>query len=477
MRGESEGKRAIFNLLTLMYLGIDFGTTNTVAAVMDGAGVRVLPLDEEGATLRTMLYIEREGRIRAGADAIRTYRAQNVGRVPRQSKQWVGEIEIEIGELNVKGYDVGASVTAIVDAFADVDADAPGRLIHSLKGPLATPYKGTRLFGRDYSLEALIAEFLSQLRARVADVTGRAPRNAVFGRPVHFANATTSEDDALAQARLLQAAQMAGFERVIFEREPVGAALAFGAETTTAQHVLTFDFGGGTLDVAVVRFAGSAHEVLATGGIGLGGDHFDQIIFKRTLLPWFGSETTWGDGHALPAHLLDALGDWQDIPQLATAGTLAFIREAQHSSSDPLRLLALEDLISKGHAYDVYARVEEAKVALSSRRFAVIAHDPSTSSGHSAVSLWQPISRTQFESFIARERRWIAEVIDETLQRAGVDAVQIDRVVRTGGSSSIPACVDILTERFGPEKIVAQSLFTGVASGLAIKAAQLCLEA
>lgn len=453
-----------------MFLGIDFGTTNTVAAVMDGRDVRVLPLEGDSATLRTMLYIEREGAIHAGAEAIRLYRKQNVGRVPRFSKQWVGEIEVEIGELNVKGYDVGASVTAIVDAFADVDADAPGRLIHSLKGPLATPYQGTRLFGRDYSLEALIAEFLSRLRSRVAELTSSAPRNAVFGRPVHFANAVTREWDDFAQARLLQAAQMAGFERVIFEAEPVGAALAFGAETTQAQHVLVFDFGGGTLDVAVVRFAGDAHDVLATGGVGIGGDAFDQIIFKKALLPWFGSQTTWGDGHALPAHLLDALGDWQDIPQLATAGTLKFIREAQGSSSDPLRLLALEDLISKGYAYDVYERVEGAKVALSSRRFAVMEYD------EGSVSLWQTLSRTQFESFIARERRLIAQVIDDTLTRAGVGAKQIDRVVRTGGSSSIPAFIDLLASRFGNDKIVTQSLFTGVASGLAVKAAQLGLE-
>jgi hypothetical chaperone protein len=470
-----------------MFLGIDFGTTNTVAAVMDGSRVRVLPLEPsipgpgqaqdagDSATLRTMLYIEREGSIRAGADAIRAYREQNVGRVPRYTRQWVGEIEIEIGELNVKGYDVGGSVTAIVDAFADVDADAPGRLIHALKGPLATHYKGTRLFGKDYSLEALIAEFLMRLRSRIGELTGRGPRNAVFGRPVHFANATTRDDDTLAQARLLQAAQMAGFERVVFETEPVGAALAFGAEAKGERHVLVFDFGGGTLDVAVVRFAGDAHEVLATGGIGIGGDAFDQAIFRKTLLPWFGSESRWGDGHALPAHLMESLGDWQDIPQLATAGTIKFIREAQRTSTDPLRLLALEELITKGYAYDVYEGVQAAKVALSTWRFAVIAHDPSAGEG-SAVSLWQPITRAQFESIIARERRLIGQVIDDTVQRAGVVAAQIDHVVRTGGSSSIPVFVDMLADRFGREKIVAQSLFTGVASGLAVKAAQLNLE-
>jgi hypothetical chaperone protein len=460
-----------------MFLGIDFGTTNSVAAVMDSAGVRVLPLEGESATLRTMLYVEREGAIRAGAEAIRTYREQNVGRVPRFIRQWVGEIEIEIGELNVKGYDVGGSVTAIVDAFADVDADAPGRLIHSLKSPLATPYTGTRLFGKDYSLEALIAEFLLRLRGRIAELTGCEPRNAVFGRPVHFANASSSEADERAQARLLQAAQMAGFERVAFEAEPVGAALAFGSPLASpgtagarARDVLVFDFGGGTLDVAVVRFEGDAHRVLATGGIGIGGDAFDQSIFKKALLPWFGSASQWGNGHALPAHLMDALGDWQDIPQLATAGTLKFIREAQHTSTEPLRLLALEDLISKGYAYDVYERVEAAKVALSAQRFAVIAHEAG------AVSLWQPLSRAQFESFIARERRLIAQVIDETLERAGVGAAQVDHVVRTGGSSSIPVFVEMLAERFGREKIVAQSLFTGVASGLAVKAAQLDLN-
>ena len=60
--------------------------------------------------------------------------------------------------------------------------------------------------------------------------------------------------------------------------------------------------------------------------------------------------------------------------------------------------------------------------------------------------------------------------------RAGVTAAQIDSVVRTGGSSSIPIFIDMLAQRFGSEKIVTQSLFTGVATGLAVKAAQLSFE-
>lgn len=456
-----------------MYFGIDFGTTNTVAAVIERDGQpRVLTLDGDSAALRTMLYVERDGGIRIGSEAIQTYREHNVGRVPRFSRQWVGEIEIEIGELNVKGYDVGASVTAIVDAYADVDADAPGRLMHSLKGPLATDYRGTQLFGKDYTLEALIAEFLTRLRQRIAAQTGHAVTRAAFGRPVHFANASTDEDDLRAQERLREAAYLAGFDEVAFELEPIGAGLAFAAQHPLREgnHALVFDFGGGTLDVAVLRAGRDGMTVLATGGVGIGGDEFDHAIFRRVLLPWFGGEARWGPQHApLPAHILDALGDWQDIPALATAETLRFLREAQATSDDPLRLMALEDLIGKGYAYDLYERVEAAKVALSSQRMAVIAYD----SG--AVSVWQLLTRAQFENAIARERRAIAGVVDETLARAGVDASQVDVVVRTGGSSSIPCFVDLLAERFGREKIVEQDLFTGVAAGLALRARELRL--
>jgi hypothetical chaperone protein len=447
-----------------MFLGIDFGTTNSAAAVIDPNGAPiVLPLDERASnagTLRTVLYVERDGSMHIGSEAIRTHRAQNVGRVPRFGKQWIAEIDIVITEGG----------TAVLDVFSDVDVDAPGRLLHSLKGPLATDYSGTTLFGRSYTLEELIAEFLSRLRARIEALTGREVTGAVFGRPVNFASAQSEAENERAQSRLRQAAQLAGFKDVVFEMEPIAAGLAFGVHHRLAQgsHALVFDFGGGTLDVAVTRRESAGQRVLATGGVGIAGDRFDQAIFKRAILPWLGEDVRWGPQRlSLPTHLLDALGDWQDVGALCNAPTLTFIRQAQNNCTEPIRLLALEDFIAKGYAYDLYERVERGKTALSSRRFSIVDFDAG------AISVWQPITRRQFESFIARECRVIHDMIEDTLLRAGVGAEQIDCVIRTGGSSSIPYFVEMLAAMFGRDKIVEEDLFTSVATGLAVRAANL----
>lgn len=287
-----------------MHLGVDFGATNTVAAIIgDGDEPRALLLDGDSATLCTVLYVERDGGMRIGSDAIAAHRAHNVGRVPRFSRKWIVEIDIVITEGG----------TAVLDIFSDVDADAPGRLLHSLKGPLATDYEGTTLFGVCYTLEELIAEFLSRLRARVQRLTEQSVTRAVFGRPVNFANAHSDADNARAESRLREAARLAGFEDVTFEMEPIAAGLAFGAHTrlSAGDHALVFDFGGGTLDVAVLRIEPDAEQrVLATGSVGIAGDRFDQAIFQRAVLPWFGADVRWGSQRLpLPAHLLESLGD------------------------------------------------------------------------------------------------------------------------------------------------------------------------
>jgi hypothetical chaperone protein len=462
-----------------MWLGIDFGTTNTVAAMVGEDGrPQVLSLDEaadsadaQGAgTLRTLLYVERDGTFHIGGEAVKLHRAQNVGRMPRFAKTWVGVIDIEMGEsIVVKGYEIRGGPMA-VEVYTDVDADAPGRLLHSLKGPLATDYPGTKLFNREYSLEELIAEFLTRVRTRVEALTGREAHGAVFGRPVNFAGSQQEADNTRAEARLRRAAELAGFREVVFEMEPIAAGLAFGAQQPMApgSHALVFDFGGGTLDIAVLRVEGDgAQRVLATGGVGIAGDHFDQAIFRHAILKWLGEGVRWGRQRLeMPSHLLDSLGDWQEVMALWNAETLSFLRQAQLDCDRPIRLLALEDFIFKGYAFDVYERVEQSKVALSSQRFTVMEFDAE------AISVWQPLTRPQFESYIARDGRAIREVVGETLARAGVRPEQVDYVIRTGGSSSIPYFVEMLAGMFGREKVVEWNRFTSVASGLAVRAGQ-----
>lgn len=452
-----------------MWIGLDFGTTNTVVSVVGRDGVpRPLPLDPHATNpgvVRTMLYVERDHTIHIGADAIGTYFRQNVGRVPRYTRKWIGMIDIEVGDVVVKGYEINAGPTA-VDVFADVDADAPGRLLHALKGPLATDYAGTTLFGRYFSLEDLIAIFLSEIRSRAERSLGARITGAVIGRPVVFANAADEHDSDRAQRRLEHAARQAGFDQMRFVYEPVAAAAA-GPPGAAAGPTFVSDFGGGTLDVAVL--ASAAHgraEVLATGGLGLAGDHFDQEIFRRVMLPWFGGDVRWGEQRlAVPAHVLAALGDWQDVPSLCRPDVLAFLREAQTNCSDPVRLHALEDLIFKGHAYAVYDQVERAKVELSSRRFAPVGYRAG------AIDVWQPVTRGRLEDILAADRRAVARLIADTLDRAGIGAPEVSRVLRTGGSSSIPCFVDLLSGTFGAASLVDWELFTGVAAGLAIDAA------
>jgi hypothetical chaperone protein len=456
-----------------MQIGIDFGTTNTVVAIMgaDGKPV-VLPLDPETpetGTLRTLLYVERDGLIHTGSEAVRLHREQNVGRIPRFAKAWVGVIDIELGDAVVKGYEIKGGAMS-VEVFADVEADAPGRLLHSLKSLLATEYAGTKIFDREYTLEELIAEFLVRVRERVETLTGNSAREAVFGRPVVFAGAKKDADNQRAQERLGRAAELAGFTHVAFEQEPIAASLAFGVRQMLAHdaHALVFDFGGGTLDIAVLRMGVDRwQQVLATGGVAIAGDHFDQTVFRRAILPWLGEGVKWGPQRlAMPTHLMEALGDWQDVLALCNAPTLAFLRQMQADCTRPIRILALEDFLFKGYAFDLYARVEQCKVELSSQRFAVIGFD------EEAISIWQPVTRGQFEAYIARDGRTIRDMIQETLDRAGLSAGQIDYVIRTGGSSSIPYFVEMLSGMFGKAHLTESDLFTSVASGLAVRASQ-----
>jgi hypothetical chaperone protein len=452
-----------------MRIGLDFGTTNSGAAVFDGQRVCVLPLDpasHDPKVLRSALYITRDHQFFIGKEAIQTYYRQNIGRPSKMVRQHVGEIELTIGDVgSVKGYPVGPT-TFVRDVHALVDELTPGRLLHSLKSGLATGYEGTTMFGRYYTLDELIAAYLREMRERVEAQTGQVVRGVVLGRPVNFVESRGESDNQRAEERLQQAARKAGFQEIAFELEPVAAALFYELTISEPQNVVVFDLGGGTLDITVMRLGEPGkRQVFATGGVDIAGDTFDKRIIQWRLLDHFGRNSTWGeDAKPFPSQCTDALLNWQAVPELNEPETLHFLRLARLSSNQPKQIRALESLLINNYAMRLYDEVERAKIALSSAHFATI-----QLSGED-IDIWQPIARTQFEAIIAVETHRIETCLEDTLGRSGLTASEIDAVVRTGGSAQIPRFIDMLGRLFGPDKVVLSDTFSGVTAGLAIRA-------
>lgn len=452
-----------------MHIGLDFGTTNSGAAVFDGQRVTIFPLDPletKRQVIRTLLYVTQSQEILIGRQAIDTYYQQNIGRPSKMVQQYVGEVEMMLGDVgSVKGYPINLTVYA-QKVFALVDELTPGRLLRSLKSGLASSYDGTTILGRYYTLEALIATFLRQIKERVETAAGRPVNGVVLGRPVHFVDSTGPKADGRAQERLRRAAEAAGFQQITFELEPVAAALHY--ELTSgrgAQNVAVFDLGGGTLDVTVMRLGGTAErQIYASGGAAVAGDIFDRRIIEGTVLDHFGRHSTWGaDGAPFPAQYTDALLSWQTLLELNNRETLRFLRLAQSTSSHPKQIRALESLVINNYGMRLYDQVEQAKIDLSQAPFATVQLKAE------AIDLWQPLARSQFQALIAAELDACERCIVDAVTESGLRDDQIDAIVCTGGSSQIPCVIDMLRRRFGP-KVVLSDLFSGVTAGLAIQA-------
>lgn len=442
-----------------MRVGIDFGTTNSGVGVFNGEQLRILPVDphsKDAGVIRTLLYLTRDGGVHMGQAAIDTYYEQNIGRARRLKKKIVGEIEV-----------LGADMFYVRDVHVMEDELTPGRLFQSLKSGLKeASFTGTDVFGQAFALEELIALYLSELRGRVEDILGRRITAVVLGRPVNFgADASLNE---LAEERLRTSAALSGFDDITFELEPVAAALAYERSIRHPQNILVFDFGGGTLDLTVMRIGGGEREVLATGGIDIAGDTFDRAIIRYRLLDHLGRGTVMGERDLpFPAHLTEALTHWQEIPALSTPKTLRLLAEAQRTGNHPSRVRALQSLVVNNYGFALFDAVEQGKRDLSDDHSAVIRLQAKD------IDVWQLLTRAQFEMIIAAHRREIAARVQDTVRRSALGPDDIDAVVRTGGSSEIPCFISLLAEQFGAHKLRLENTFSGVTAGLAIRAWEL----
>lgn len=409
-----------------MFVGIDFGTTNSAIGIADQSGdVHLLPLPAPGSegtrsTWRTVLYFEPGGKLTAGAPAIARY----------------------------------------------LETEGEGRLVQSIKSHLASgSFKTTQILGRRWALEDMIAAFLRQIRtATTIDLGTR----CVIGRPVRYWGAEDADDDARAVERMTAALAKAGFEDVVFEYEPVGAAARYAARLDHDELIVVADFGGGTTDFTVIRVGPTdGGTVLATGGIGISGDAFDARIIDAVVAPAMGRGSRYrvdafGGEAPVPAWLYGHLRRWHYLSFLKEESTMRLLERVASGSLEPQKIGKLVRIVEDDLGLTLHRAVEGAKVRLSAAEADRVAVD--------SLELDLPVTRAGFDGWIAEDLASIGGVLDDVLARAGVTGVEIDRVFATGGSSLVPAVRGALAARFGADKLVGGEELTSVAWGLAARA-------
>jgi hypothetical chaperone protein len=421
-------------------VGLDFGTTNSAIAVATPDGPPVLATFRGDTylttTFRSLLYFNPEilgpdGKPRpvAGPGAIQEY----------------------------------------------LGADTAGRLIQSMKSHLASRlFQQTQVFGETYALETLIAMIVRELRSAAEAEFGTIGSSVVVGRPVHFSGVRSEADEALALSRLRAAIELAGFEHIVFEYEPVAAAYEYERQLDHDELILIADFGGGTSDFSLmhvgptVRRRGHAtHDILGTDGVAIAGEAFDSKIVRQVIAPWLGQGSHYRSSFErmlpVPSWLYTNLERWHYLSFLKSNRTMQMLAEIRAKALEPEQIAALIHVIDQDLGYHLYRAVEQTKMDLSTREASrLVFHDAS-------LTIEEPITRRQFEDWIAPEIEAIAACIDRLMARAGVSPSDVGHVFMTGGSSFVPAVRRLFEERFGTARLRSGDELTAVAKGLALR--------
>lgn len=406
--------------------GLDFGTSNTAAALGDGRVLRVDPEHVEPRLLRSVLFF------------------------PEDERQ---------------GYTGAAAIARYLE-------DNAGRFIQSVKSFLhSSSFRATQIKGRTWTLEELVAVLLRRVREAVGAETGGAPEAVVLGRPALFTS--DSEADTLAERRLRKAAELAGFKQVQFLIEPIAAALAYEAQLKRDELVLVADFGAGTTDLTLMWLgpgrrgkADRRADVVGSSGVRIGGDKFDAEIMRHKLLHCFGAGSTYkvkgisDKRMPMPQHIMSKLLSWHEMSFIREKSTQELLEVMLDTSDRPEQVEALYDLVMDNLGYRLFRAIEAAKVKLSEAEEAAVDFE------EGRVRIHERITRAEFESFCEPLLKGLEECTQGLLERCGDAAERIDAVFLTGGSSQIPAVQQLFAARFGEERMRTADAFTSVAEGL-----------
>src|SRR5262245_43351854 len=320
------------------YIGIDFGTSNCVVANFQYGQAEVIPNQEGHRWTPSVVTLRRDGTLAFGQEAKENF--------------------------------------------------DENRSIRSIKRLLGTPER-VPLVGQNLRTEQ-IAVMLFSLLKRDAE--------ARLGEPFYKAVVTIpANSKGLARHATKLCAGAAGLQVLTLINEPTAAAICYGLDARNEPTVLVYDFGGGTLDVTILKVHHGIFEEISSKGIQkLGGDDIDVELAK-------------------------------------------FLGQRFHQQTG-------FDVLNSPYRQRFLLAVEKAKIQLSSERTVAVRSPELVPERH--LNLEDEIERSTFEQLIMPLIIKSGEAIDEALRLRGLRPRDIDRVLLVGGTSKIP-----LVRRFVSEKL------------------------
>ncbi len=460
-------------------VGIDFGTSNSAAAWYDGERVMLVELESDAAIMPTATHLDRQLQTSTGQAAVDQYIEENRDRIVELTPELIARSAMVTAEANPDDPFSEAEVSSEnVYGQPWVDRGMPGRLFRGIKRLLGNPeIKRLLVFDHPFRVVALVTPVLVRIRQAIEQAisdtdsdTGPGTLGDVhFGHPVVFEGHDRQRNQ-IAFERLREACRYAGIHSLAFFPEPVAATLSYlhDKHALDQGRVMTLDFGGGTLDLSVVEFAGVSFKVLSTAGMSLGGDHIDQLIFRELLFPLLGKGEIWRrvkDGRVIENEFpfdefADKLLNWTVTYTLNQNRYRSRVADCIRQGGPAAeKFERLDDLITHNYSYVVFQAIKDAKARLSD--------DDETLLDIPELDVCIPFTRQQLEAMMQSMLQDIEGIIDHVIDLAGCDQSDIDVVIRTGGSSQIAAVKRLLEARF-PSRVTEHDPFTSVAAGLAI---------
>lgn len=347
-----------------------------------------------------------------------------------------------------------------------------GRLMRSLKSLLGSKLlkSETTVLGSALPFKDLLGFFIGELKKRAEAQAERAFEEVVLGRPVFFVD-DDPVADLEAQNTLVAVAHKLGFKEVSFQYEPIAAAFDYESSLAREELVLIVDIGGGTSDFSLVRLAPERHhlaerqdDILATGGVHIGGTDFDKQLSLAGVMPLFGYGSRMKSDAFMPTSYHLNLATWHTINALYAQKTQLALQNMRYDIVDATGIDRLFGLIEQRAGHWLAMQVEESKIALSDQDARAI--DLSRVEPGLVAELTRPLFENAIEPLLERIRTSLTQLLAD----AGITAEQVDTLFFTGGSSGVPALRQSVAAMLPNARSVEGNTFGSIGSGLAIEA-------